>query len=162
MTKDSRRGHGIWSGCHTFRDIICDGDSDIHEARNGGLKMGGTYWYFVSLSTLSDHDLQLNSSQYRIDGDEEYHDPSQPSTSTCPLLPGQTLNVLEVPYDTGRYVSRSRSSSVSISSAVQTLNPDDRYLTPRPAPKPKLAKLITSAEGMPTAIIPLRSKVCCL
>lgn len=49
MTKDSRRGHGIWSGCHTFKDIICDGDSDIHEARNGGLKMGGTYWYFVSL-----------------------------------------------------------------------------------------------------------------
>lgn len=47
MTKDSRRGHGIWSGCHTFNDIICDGDSDIHEARNGGLKMGGTYWYFV-------------------------------------------------------------------------------------------------------------------
>lgn len=47
MTKDSRRGHGIWSGCHTFKDIICDGDSDIHEARNGGLKMGGTYWYFV-------------------------------------------------------------------------------------------------------------------
>ncbi|QDS77627.1 hypothetical protein FKW77_002516 [Venturia effusa] len=130
MTKDSRRGHGIWSGCHTFKDIICDGDSDIHEARSGGLKMGGTYWYF-----------------YRIDDDEEYHDPSQPATSTCPLLPGQMLNVLEVPNDTGRYVSRSRSSSVSISSAVQTLNPDDRYLTPRPAPKPKLAKLITSDEA---------------
>ncbi|KAE9990973.1 hypothetical protein EG327_000686 [Venturia inaequalis] len=130
MTKDSRRGHGIWSGCHTFKNIICDGDSDIHEARSGGLKMGGTYWYF-----------------YRIDDDEEYHDLSQPATSACPLLPGQTLNVLEVPCDTGRYVSRSRSSSISISSAVQTLNPDDRYLTPRPAPTPKLAKLITSAEA---------------
>lgn len=54
MVKDSRRGHGIWSGCHRFKDIICDGDSDIHEARNGGLKMGGTYWYFVRLSTASD------------------------------------------------------------------------------------------------------------
>ncbi|TID18079.1 hypothetical protein E2P81_ATG11046 [Venturia nashicola] len=132
MTKDCRRGPGIWSGCHTFKDIICDGDCDIHEARSGGLKMGGTYWYL-----------------YRIDDDEEYHDPSQPSTSACPLLPGQTLNVLEVPCETGRYVSRSRSSSVSISSAVQTLNPDDRFLSPRPAPKPgpKLTKLITSAEA---------------
>ena len=74
-------------------------------------------------------------------------------------MPGQTLNVLDVPCDTERFVSRSRSSSISISTATQTLNPDDRFLTPRPAPKPKLPKLITSAEGMPTAFIALRSKV---
>lgn len=114
---------------------------------------------FCAESTSPRPSAKLTSFQYRINDDEEYHDPSQPATSACPLLPGQTLNVLEVPYDTGRCVSRSRSSSVSISSAVQTLNPDDRYLTPRPAPKPKLAKLITSAEGMLTAITPLRSKV---
>lgn len=49
MKRDSRRGHGNWTGCHTFRDIICDGDvAGIHEKRDGGLKMGGTYWYFVS------------------------------------------------------------------------------------------------------------------
>lgn len=54
MKRDSRRGHGYWTGCHTFRDIICDGDlADIHERRDGGLKQGGTYWYFVRLRFLN-------------------------------------------------------------------------------------------------------------
>lgn len=49
MKRDSRRGWGHWAGCHKFRDIICDGDaSGMHEKRDGGLKMGGTYWYYVS------------------------------------------------------------------------------------------------------------------
>jgi hypothetical protein len=51
MQKDSRKGHGEWTGCYTFEDIICDGDvSDIHEKRTGGLKMGGTYWYYVRVT----------------------------------------------------------------------------------------------------------------
>lgn len=49
MKRDRRRGNGIWTGCHKFRNIICDGDSNgIHEKRDGALKMGGTYWYYVS------------------------------------------------------------------------------------------------------------------
>lgn len=50
MTKDTQIGHGQWYGCHAFANIICDGDpSDRIEPRDGYLRMGGTYWYFVSL-----------------------------------------------------------------------------------------------------------------
>ncbi len=48
MKKDLRTGRGHWRGCHTFENIICDGEPDkTHPGRNGGLKMGGKYWYFV-------------------------------------------------------------------------------------------------------------------
>jgi len=41
-------GRGHWRGCHSFTDIICDGDRlKADDGRNGGLKMGGTYWYYV-------------------------------------------------------------------------------------------------------------------
>ncbi|KAF2492323.1 hypothetical protein BU16DRAFT_564779 [Lophium mytilinum] len=127
MKLDLRKGKNFWSGCYCFEDIICDGDlSSPSLRRNGALKMGGTYWYY-----------------YRIDGHDECHDPSQTSTTFCPLLPGQPLNVLEVPYD-----SRSRSNSASsTSSGVHTLNPEDKYLNPRPAPLP-LPKIITSSHGL--------------
>ncbi|KAF2815810.1 uncharacterized protein BDZ99DRAFT_122826 [Mytilinidion resinicola] len=127
MKLDLRKGKNFWSGCYSFEDIICDGDlSSPGLRRNGALKMGGTYWYY-----------------YRVDGHNECHDPSQPSTTLCPLLPGQPLNVLEVPYD-----SRSRSNSASsTSSGVHTLNPEDKYLNPRPAPLP-LPKIITSSHGL--------------
>jgi hypothetical protein len=46
---DTRGGRGIWKGCFTFSDIICDGDLDQPvPKRDGLLKMGGTYWYYVS------------------------------------------------------------------------------------------------------------------
>jgi len=48
MEKDSRVGEGHWRGCHTFTDIVCDGPTNNPSpARSGGLKMGGTYWYYV-------------------------------------------------------------------------------------------------------------------
>lgn len=48
MERDKRTGAGHWRGCHTFTDIICDGDSqNMSPGRSGGLKMGGTYWYYV-------------------------------------------------------------------------------------------------------------------
>ncbi|OCL07538.1 hypothetical protein AOQ84DRAFT_56721 [Glonium stellatum] len=120
MKQDLRKGSCFWSGCYSFKDIICDGDPrHLGQKRSGGLKMGGTYWYY-----------------YRIDDGDEYHDPTRPSTTFCPLLPGQRLNVLEVPSE-----SRSRSNSASsISSGIHTLDPDDKYLTPRPAPIPNLPK----------------------
>jgi len=51
MERDSRKGFGHWTGCHTFKDIICDGDVDASSVskRDGGLKQGGTYWYYVCL-----------------------------------------------------------------------------------------------------------------
>lgn len=60
--------------------------------------------------------------------DEDSHNPSEPTTTTCPLLPGQKLNVLEVPVET-----RSRSSSEV--PGTFTRNPQDKFLTPMP-PKP--------------------------
>ncbi|KAH9872482.1 hypothetical protein IAQ61_005318 [Plenodomus lingam] len=106
---DARRGCNIWKGCFTFSDIICDGDLEEQSTRRDGLlKMGGTYWYY-----------------YKVDENEECHNPSEPSTTVCPLLPGQRLNVLEVPRE-----RHSRSNSES--SATFTRNPDDRYLTPVP------------------------------
>src|SRR5213078_3984738 len=49
MERDSRKGQGYWTGCHNFKDIICDGDlSELPSPkRSGGLKQGGTYWYYV-------------------------------------------------------------------------------------------------------------------
>jgi hypothetical protein len=48
MEQDRRIGAGHWRGCHTFTDIICDGTTQSQSpARTGGLKMGGTYWYYV-------------------------------------------------------------------------------------------------------------------
>ena len=51
MQKDSRTGRGHWRGCHSFQNIICDGDSlNTTGSRDGGLMMGGKYWYYVRLS----------------------------------------------------------------------------------------------------------------
>jgi hypothetical protein len=55
MERDKRVGPGHWKGCHTFTDIIGDGPD---QWRTGGLKMGGTYWYYVS---LTDHIYQRMS-----------------------------------------------------------------------------------------------------
>lgn len=44
-----RVGPGQWRGCHIFTDIIGDGPpGDRTQWRTGGLKMGATYWYYVS------------------------------------------------------------------------------------------------------------------
>jgi hypothetical protein len=47
MERDVRRDRGQWRGCYSFKDIICDGDSGSVPKRNGGLKMGATYYYYV-------------------------------------------------------------------------------------------------------------------
>lgn len=49
MERDDRRGRGQWRGCHTYKNIVCDGDQANNSTRNGGLKMGQTYYYYVSL-----------------------------------------------------------------------------------------------------------------
>ena len=52
MQRDARRGKEHWTGCHSFENIICDGKvGAAGTARDGGLKMGGTYWYYVSSSS---------------------------------------------------------------------------------------------------------------
>lgn len=96
--------------------------------------MGGTYWYYVRAHSADVPHVSIFSlriSQYVLDGDVEYHDPVQPSTNLCPLLPSQMVNVLDVPvqgkmlFEAGRNVSSS-----SLDSAVFTLDPKDKYLSP--------------------------------
>jgi len=49
MRRDERTSKDRWRGCHTFKDIVCDGETveSGDKSRDGGLRMGGTYWYYV-------------------------------------------------------------------------------------------------------------------
>ena len=127
MQRDSRIGRDHWSGCHSFSNIICDGKNlSDNQPREGGLKMGGTYWYY-----------------YKLDDDIEFHNSVEPSTTQCPLLPGQLINELHVPVVLSG--NRSRNASVSsTSSERRTMNPSDKFINPRPVPKPELSRLKTS------------------
>ena len=88
--------------------------------------MGGTYWYY-----------------YRLDDEIEFHNSVEPSSTQCPLLPGQIVNELNVPVVLSG--NRSRNTSVSsTSSERRTMNPTDKFVNPRPVPKPQLARLKTS------------------
>ncbi|KAK3699777.1 hypothetical protein LTR37_016286 [Vermiconidia calcicola] len=124
MQHDRRRGRGFWSGCFKFQNIIFDGDSmNWAKPRTGGLKQGGTYWYF-----------------YRLDDEHEAYDESQACTSSCPLLPGQVLNVVEVPVEVLDPPVRCRSAgldgadSLKKDTSTQTLDPEDKFVALNPPP----------------------------
>ena len=144
LQRDPKLGKGRWRGCHSFTDIICDGD-DVHpyRKRNGGLLEGGRYWYYVGVP-LSGAELAPDAPQYQLDGDVEIHDASQPSTTACPFLPGQVVNLLEVPtrHPPGPD-GCNRERSASVSSARYTLDPDDKYRALRP---PELQKPVVDLE----------------
>ncbi|CAG9941961.1 unnamed protein product [Clonostachys rosea f. rosea IK726] len=120
MERDYRRGPGQWKGCHLFRDIICNGD--LSKTRHGALQMGHTYYYY-----------------YEVDGSTETYDQSMPSTTTCPYMPGQTVNTLTVPTQ-----QTLRQRSVSLSSMritdYTTMNPDAKFLPPQPMMLPSMAE----------------------
>lgn len=61
------------------------------------------------------------------------HDSALPSTSDCPYLPGQTVNTLWVPVEQSL---RQRSASLNSmrDTDLKTMNPKDKFTTPRPAP----------------------------
>ncbi|KLU82043.1 hypothetical protein MAPG_01122 [Magnaporthiopsis poae ATCC 64411] len=115
MERDARRDRGQWKGCHSFK--------------NGGLKMGQTYYYY-----------------YELDGSTEVHDPSLPSTTACPSLPGQPVNTIHVPYEMS---TRKRSASLSSvrDCDFMTVKPEHKFLPTRatpPAPEPPLCRQATS------------------
>jgi hypothetical protein len=116
MERDVRRGRDQWKGCYSFKDISCDSSATTPK-RNGGLKMGHTYYYY-----------------YEVDGSTETYDATMPSTTACPYLPGQTLNTLSVPEERS---SRYRSASLTSirQDNFRTMNPEAKYITPRPAPQ---------------------------
>lgn len=71
--------------------------------------------------------------QYEVDGSTETYDPTKPTTNVCPYLPGQTLNTLEVPIEqTSRLTSASMTSLHDAD--FKTMDPRDKFMTPRPAP----------------------------
>ncbi|KAJ5154858.1 uncharacterized protein N7500_010297 [Penicillium coprophilum] len=130
MEKDKRVGPGHWRGCHTFTDMIGDGPEKT-QWRTGGLKMGATYWYY-----------------YLLDDDIEYYNEAEPVTTMCPLLPGQPMNVLNVPIilPDSRAHGRSASGSSQRSEHLRTMNPEDKFMNPRkPPPQPQFQRLQTSA-----------------
>ncbi|KAI9811542.1 MAG: hypothetical protein M1826_003145 [Phylliscum demangeonii] len=96
MEKDLRRGRGIWRGCHVLDDHSAPPSPSGSASADppGGLRMGGTYWYY-----------------YILDGDLEAHNAVEPSTTVCPLIPGQPVNVLEVPVELGSDPRRGGSQS---------------------------------------------------
>lgn len=131
MKRDTRLGAEHWTGCYVFENIICDGNVEQPSGpRHGGLKMGGTYWYY-----------------YQLNNDVDYHNPAEPSTTSCPMLPGQVVNVLNVPvhFSSGHHKHRNATVS-STSSQLWTMNPQDKYLNPRPAPNPIPTRSNTSAS----------------
>ncbi|KAJ5551843.1 hypothetical protein N7461_006541 [Penicillium sp. DV-2018c] len=133
MERDRRVGPGHWRGCHTFTDMMGDGP-DKTQWRTGGLKMGGTYWYY-----------------YLVDDDIEYYNEREPVTTKCPLLPGQPVNVLNVPIilPDSRAHGRSASGSSQKSEYVRTMNPEDKFMNPRkppPQPQPQPMRLQTSTS----------------
>ncbi|KAK5080370.1 hypothetical protein LTR05_008617 [Lithohypha guttulata] len=128
MSKDLQIGSEYWSGCFNFSNIICDGrPGDVMASRDGGLKMGGTYWYY-----------------YKADFDVDFHNVCERATNNCPLMPGQLVNVLHVPFAMSEKRSRNHSAD-STSSERRTMNPEDRFINPRPAPaKPVTLRVKTS------------------
>lgn len=146
MSRDARTGPEHWRGCHTFENIICDGNLKATGlARDGGLKMGGTYWYYVCNNPKSRPGLVINNLKYQLDNDIDFHNSAEPSTTSCPLLPGQLVNVLHMPFHLSKGTHKSRNGSVSsTSSELRTMDPQDKYLNPRRAPIPKLPRLQTS------------------
>ncbi|ODA82681.1 hypothetical protein RJ55_01189 [Drechmeria coniospora] len=120
MKPDPRRGRGQWRGCYSFNDIVCDDKAVNGLRRNGGLKMGATYYYY-----------------YEIDGATETYNSAEPSTTACPFLPGQTVNALSVPVER---TPRLRSASLTSlrHESFRTMNPDAKFTTPRPAHAPML------------------------
>ncbi|KAI2791077.1 hypothetical protein POX_c03932 [Penicillium oxalicum] len=128
MERDRRTGPGQWRGCHTFTDIVSEGStSDRTKWRTGGLKMGATYWYY-----------------YLLDNDREYCNQVEPVTTKCPFLPGQPVNILNVPIilpDSG-YGRPSNKHSEKFN--YRTMNPEDKFVNPRKPPQPAVARLQTS------------------
>jgi hypothetical protein len=75
---------------------------------------------------------KLINIKYRIDGDIDFHDPANPVTTSCPFLPGQVVNVLDVPAQAVPPSDLGRRESDPMEAAVYTMDPRNKYLKPRP------------------------------
>ncbi|KAI4841867.1 hypothetical protein E4T44_07637 [Aureobasidium sp. EXF-8845] len=135
MQSDGHRGRGVWTGCHSFENIICDGDRiNQLRPRNGALKQGGTYWYY-----------------YKLDDAEEAYDSAALTTCACPLLPGQMVNVMEIPIEVIEAPQRVCSASANLPTTMDfpmTTNPEDRYKKIYSKPPTKLPRYYCSSDAV--------------
>jgi hypothetical protein len=135
MQSDGHRGRGVWTGCHSFENIICDGDRiNQLRPRNGALKQGGTYWYY-----------------YKLDDAEEAYDSATLTTCACPLLPGQMVNVMEIPIEVIEAPQRVCSASANLPTTMEipmTTNPEDRYKKIYSKPPTKLPRYYCSSDAV--------------
>ncbi|KAI4718268.1 hypothetical protein E4T48_05487 [Aureobasidium sp. EXF-10727] len=135
MQSDGHRGRGVWTGCHSFENIICDGDRiNQLKPRSGALKQGGTYWYY-----------------YKLDDAEEVCDSTALTTCACPLLPGQMVNVLEIPIEVIEAPQRVCSASADMPTTMEipmTINPEDRYKKIYSKPPTKLPRYYCSSDAL--------------
>ncbi|KAL1296706.1 hypothetical protein AAFC00_000181 [Neodothiora populina] len=142
MQADAHRGRGSWTACPKFENIICDGNTSTMRSkpRQGALMQGGRYWYY-----------------FKTDDLEECYDLFKSCTAACPLLPGQMVNVLEVPVEVveppQRVSSASASMACSLQTPVMTRDPADRYRKVQRQPPANLPRYYSSYEA-------LREKAC--
>ena len=99
--------------------------------------------------------ILLKLIQYRLDDDSECFNPKEPNTPSCPLLPGQHVNVLDVPIQQSYPDSARNASLGSLAEQVFTLNPADKFTTPcppspsnaRPSTPPKVYSVRSGSQG---------------
>ena len=112
------------------------------------------YGYHIPIKGLK---VCLCKVQYRLDDELEYHDPAEPSTTSCPFLPGQSVNVLDVPmqFSSGEDHFRKEPTS-STGSTVYTMDPQAKYVSPVPSVrrKAKVPFLETSEISVPSVTKP--------
>jgi hypothetical protein len=129
MHHDRLRGPTFFSGCFRMENIIFDGcELQWSKPRSGGLKQGGTYWYYYRLN-------------YHHDACDDRH----PTTTTCPLMPGQQLNVMEVPIEVTEPPTRSHSiCGYDVSATLDNitlhddLDPANKFVAVQPPPISKV------------------------
>lgn len=138
MHQDRRRGPGFWAGTFKFEDIIFDGETlQRQHPRTGGLKQGGTYWYYYVLNEYL-----------------ERCDTLYPLTRECPLRPGQVMNVMEVPMEVARAPSRCRSAYGDVLGTLttipekHTLDPASKYVPVSPPPVSRVHTWCQSDEAL--------------
>jgi hypothetical protein len=99
--------------------------------------------------------------QYKLDGDCEFFNRHLQSTTSCPFLPGQQVNILDVPIEEDHSWVHSRNNSAT---GVMTMDPADKFVSPRRAPTPTALprintrdtkEILSSASGSETSISPV-------
>ena len=90
--------------------------------------------------------------QYILDGDVDFYNDAEPATTGCPFMPGQLVNIFDVPIELGpeRWRRRSQSDTdiASTEAAERTMRPSDKFVNPRPPPRPRRPRLASSPASL--------------